>query len=60
MSQPFSLTDHPLETYCNEGVEYLILSSLNADRYFADERAWYERLHRRSRVSPSVVPLGPR
>lgn len=65
VSQPFSLTDHPLETYCNEGVEYLILSSLNADRYFADagerfadERAWYDRLDGRTRVVQRIDGIG--
>jgi 4-amino-4-deoxy-L-arabinose transferase-like glycosyltransferase len=57
LSQPFSLTEHPLETYCKEAVDFLILSSLNATRYlesdadrFAEERAWYERLDTRTRV----------
>ena len=57
LSQPFSLTEHPLETYCKEDVDFLILSSLNAARYFesdadrfAEERAWYDRLDTRTRV----------
>ena len=65
ISQPFSLTDHPLETYCAEGVEYLVLSSLNADRYlegeaerFAEERAWYERLDERTRVIERFEGIG--
>jgi 4-amino-4-deoxy-L-arabinose transferase-like glycosyltransferase len=65
MSQPFSLTDHPLETYCGDGVEYLLLSSLNAEHYFADdaerfadERAWYERLDSRTRVVARIDGIG--
>lgn len=59
LSQPFSLTEHSLATYCAEGVEYLLLSSLNRERYFEDEgederfaseRAWYDELERRSRA----------
>jgi len=57
LSQPFSLTEHSFATYCAEGVEYLVLSSLNRERYFEDEgerfaneRAWYDEVQRRSRV----------
>jgi hypothetical protein len=57
LSQPFSLTEHSFATYCGEGVEYLVLSSLNRERYFEDEgerfaneRAWYDELERRSRA----------
>jgi 4-amino-4-deoxy-L-arabinose transferase-like glycosyltransferase len=57
VSQPFSLTEHSLETYCTENVQYLILSSLNSARYFesdtdrfAAQRAWYGRLDDRTRV----------
>ena len=57
VSQPFSLTEHPLATYCAEGVEYLLLSSLNRQRYFEDEderfareRTWYAELESRTRV----------
>jgi len=65
LSQPFSLTEHPLETYCAEGVDYLVLSSLNRERYFADdsdrfaeERDWYERLEERTRVVQRIDGLG--
>ncbi len=65
VSQPFSLTEHPLETYCAEGVEYLVLSSLNADRYvedeaerFAAERAWYDRLDERTRLVERFEGMG--
>jgi len=64
-SQPFSLTEHPLETYCKERVDYLVLSSLNAERYFADEtdrfaeqRTWYERLDTRTRVVQRIGRIG--
>ncbi len=56
--QPFTLTERSLKAYCVAGTEYLILSSLNAKRYFedeterfADERAWYEELERGTRVA---------
>ena len=65
LSQPFSLTEHPLETYCKEAVDFLILSSLNADRYldsgadrFAEERAWYARLDARTRVVHRIEGKG--
>jgi hypothetical protein len=64
LMQPFALTDHSLETYCRDGVDYLILSSLNADRYasdatrFADELAWYGRLEGETRLVRRVDGLG--
>ena len=65
VSQPFSLTDHPLETDCAAGVEYLLLSSLNANRYlegnaerFAEERAWYDRLGERTRLVERFEGMG--
>jgi len=55
--QFFSLTDQSLELYCSRGVEVLLLSSKNAERYleddtdrFVDQRHWYERLEGRTRL----------
>lgn len=65
VSRPFSLTEHPLETYCREDVDFLVLSSLNADRYldstadrFAEERAWYDRLEASTRVVHKIDGKG--
>ena len=64
LMQPFALTDHSFETYCDDDVSYLILSSLNADRYasdavrFADERAWYRLLEERTRLVHRVDGMG--
>jgi hypothetical protein len=65
LMQPFSLTDHSLETYCRDGVDYLLLSSLNARRYlasdeqrFAEERAWYDRLEQNTRLVHRVAGRG--
>lgn len=55
--QFFSLTDQSFELYCDRDVEYLLLSSKNAERYledetdrFLDQRQWYERLEDRTRL----------
>lgn len=62
--QPFSLTDLSFDAYCADGVDYLLLSSLNADRYradpsrFADRLAWYDRLDAHTRLIHRVEGAG--
>jgi len=62
--QPFALTDLSFAAYCADGVDYLILSSLNTNRYVADperfhkELAWYDGLDPNTRLVHRVEGFG--
>ncbi len=60
LAEFFSLSDQSFELYCGRGIEYMLISSHNYNRYFedsterfVDERNWYNDLARRSRLVKS-------